>query len=417
MIQKGALFLLASTLLALPGQADALQRIPLHRRANDGTMKTAEMTFDEGSLVGSIKIGSPAKEYSVLFDTGSSLTWVPSTKCHSHDCRAYSQSPYDAEQSSSAFSLNKKQSIKYDNDSCIDVELYTETITVAGLTVENQLFGAAYSVKNIGDDKYVGYIGLGGFAEDGSTNFINDDSEDASDLSKRYFVNSYGFAQNAFQSSYGVGSQQFSMVTYNSNGFYQKKRSNSADGEFIFGGIDHEIYDGSIAYFPLPTCDYGNSPYWKASVSCVRLGDAADIKLAPKSLASFASNGYYITGPAEQVDVLHTAMGAHYDSASGKYLLKCCDADELPDLDISFDHYKVSLPHSSWIKTVSEDGEWCEALIRPNANEKEWSLGGAFLNNFYHIYDLGNKRTGIAIPKGSKTNVKITKTGSRASQD
>lgn len=51
MMHKGVFILLASCLITLPGQAQALQRIPLHRRNNDGGgLKTEPMTFDDGSV-------------------------------------------------------------------------------------------------------------------------------------------------------------------------------------------------------------------------------------------------------------------------------------------------------------------------------------------------------------------------------
>lgn len=406
-------FLLAASLASLAATLttadDGLHRIPMYRRW-ENKMVTEALEYDEGLLVGHIEIGTPAQKFPVLFDTGSSLSWVPSTKCHSTECRSYSKNPYNAEDSSSAYDLHKKESIKYDDGKCIDVELYTETVSMGGIKVKNQLFGSAYSVTNIGDDKYIGYFGLGGFSDDGSTNF-NSTSK------KRDYVNSNGFAQNAFQTGYGTNSQQFGMVSGSSSGFYQK-RWNTPEAEFIFGGVDHTKYEGSIAYMPLPTCDYGDSPYWKARMNCVKLGHDVDIKLGHKALASFSSNSNYITAPERQVQLLHKGMGAEYDDKSGFYHIKCCEADKLPDLTFTFDNYQVSLPPKLWTRPVSgdrdDDHAMCYSLIQSGSNDRDWNLGGAFLNTFYHIYDQGNKRVGLAIPKKSQSGAKIKKTGSRS---
>ncbi|KAG2220970.1 hypothetical protein INT45_006503 [Circinella minor] len=413
MLNKYLLLLASLGVFSASTQADdILRRVPMYRRSNTGPgIKNEPMTFDNGLLVGTVKIGSPPQDFSVMFDTSSSLSWVPSTKCHSSSCRDYGHTPYDVEGSTTAFSLDEKRSIRFDDEKCVDVELYTESLTVAGLTVENQLFGAAYSVSNIGDDAYIGYLGLGGFTEDGSANF-NATDKNANSLQRRAFVNSNGFAQNAFQSNYGQGSQQFGMVTNNQNGFYGKKRWNTPEAEFIFGGIDHSVYDGKIAYFSLPTCDYGASPYWKTRMNCVKLGHLVDIKLAHKSLASFSSNGNFITGPERQVELLHQGIGAQWDQESNTYHIKCCEGEKLPDLTFTFDHYQVSLPSSLWIKENDEEGEMCHTLLVGNRNEKEWSLGGAFLNNFYHIYDQSNLKVGLALPKG-ESKAQIKKIGSR----
>ncbi|KAI9272997.1 aspartic peptidase domain-containing protein [Phascolomyces articulosus] len=421
MLNKYILLIASLTALSVPStQADdILRRVPMYRRSNTGPgIKTEPMIYDKGLLVGSVQLGTPPQKFSVMFDTASSLSWVPSTKCHSSECRDSGHTPYNADDSDTAFSLDQKRSIRFSDDKCIDVELYTETMTVAGLTVENQLFGSAYSVSGIGDDSYIGYLGLGGFTEDGSTNFNSTDKKHKP-LERRAFVNSAGFAPNAFQTNYGQQSQQFGMVTYNTGGFYGKKRWNEPEAEFIFGGIDHEVYDGKIAYFPLPTCDYGDSPYWKTRMNCIKLGNKVDIKLAHKSLASFSSNGNFITGPKRQVELLHQGIGAEFDTDSNTYHIKCCESDKLPDLTFTFDNYQVSLPAKLWTaenndqEDVADEHKMCHTLIIDNNQEKEWSLGGAFLNTFYHIYDQGNKKVGLALPKGSTSDAKIKKIGSR----
>lgn len=196
------------------------------------------------------------------------------------------------------------------------------------------------------------------------------------------------------------------MTATSSNGFYQK-RSNVADAEFIFG-VDHDVYKGDIAYLKLPTCDYGDSPYWKSELNCVKLGDF-DLKLAKKSLASFSTGSSFILAPTKQADLLHASIEGHYDEDEDYYRLECCDKiDKLPTLKFDFNGYRVSIPPHLYVEKDSDDE--CHTLIGRNYDShKNWVLGGAFLNNFYHIYDLENKQIGLALPKG-ETTVQIHKT-------
>jgi hypothetical protein len=192
-----------------------------------------------------------------------------------------------------------------------------------------------------------------------------------------------------------------------SNGFYQKRSNDDqSDGEFIFGGVDHNVYKGKVAYFQIPTCDYGATPYWKTEIKCVKFGNKIDVKLAPKSLASFSTASSFILAPKKQADLLHAAIDAHYDEDEDVYKLECCDKiDELPDFKVDFNGHRITLPPKLYIK---KDGETCTSLIRRNPDEeRDWVMGGAFLNNFYHIYDLSNKQTGLAIPKNG-CDAKIT---------
>ncbi|KAI8639442.1 aspartic peptidase domain-containing protein [Parasitella parasitica] len=361
------------------------------------SLKREPMTIEDGLVC------TPPQTFSVVFDTGNSLTWVPAAECHTPECRQQSNL-YNANSSSTAVDLHKKQSIKYDEGVCIDARLYRDTISVAGLAVSNQLFGSAYSVKGLGGDSYLGSLGLGGFNADGSTDYLTSNSASSSQI-----VSSGGYAQNGFQSAYGQSSQQFGMVASSpSSQFYQKRSNDQSDAEFIFGGIDHDVYKGDIAYFKLPTCDFGDSPFWKTEIKCVKFGDKADIKLAPKTLASMNTGSNFILAPTDQADLLHAAIDATYDEDDGVYRFECCEnVDDLPTLKIDFNGYRVSLPPKLYVK---RDGEkQCHTLIGRNKGEDtNWTLGGAFLNNFYHIYDATNSQIGLAIPKGG-CDAKITK--------
>ncbi|KAI8388107.1 aspartic peptidase domain-containing protein [Radiomyces spectabilis] len=421
--------LLTATIVSVTSAAE-LTRIPLYKRWNSPGLKKEPMIYDDGLLVAKMQVGTPPQDFDVLFDTSSSLAWVPSTKeiekqnktkqrklelepehCHSSECRQH-DNRFEANHSSTAVNLHKKQSIIFGDGKCIDVELYRDTISVAGLPVTDQLFGSAYSVSGIGDSKYMGMLGLGGFAEDGSTDYLNSTNKKATagsrEIWSRQYSNTGGYAQNGFGMGYGQQSQQFGMYQTAGSGFISK-RWNQPDAEFIFGGVDHTVYKGKIAYLPLPTCDYGDSPYWKATLTCVKLGHKVDIKLAPKSLASMNSGTKFISAPEKQADLLHKAIGATYDSETHTYQMKCCEVDKLPDLEFSFQGYKITLPPSQWTAKTKHDDEMCYTMIRRNTHEKDWILGMSFLNNFYHIYDLGNKRIGLAVTK-SNTKAVIRKT-------
>ncbi|KAG0167280.1 hypothetical protein DFQ28_004349 [Apophysomyces sp. BC1034] len=414
--------LLISAAIASLAAADDLQRIPLYRRWNSPGIKKESMIIDDGLLVAKVEVGTPAQTFPVLFNTDTSVTWVPSKKCHSSECKEHAT--YNSDASSSAVNLHSKKEIKFGDGKCVDVELYKDTVSVAGLQVPNLLLGSAYSVTGIGDEYYLGMLGLGGYTDNGAVN-LNMTSKRTSvgshEISARQFGGgSDGFAGAAFQNGFGNNDQTYGIAA-NSGSFYQK-RWNQPQAEFIFGGIDHSVYKGDIAYMNLPTCDYGNSRYWKTHIKCVKLGKHGDIKidikLARKALATLSTGTDFISAPTKQADLLHKVMGAHYDQKSHTYQLKCCEAEKLPDLTFSFDSYQVTLPASTWTKKVAGDKsrkgeEMCYTTIRRNTDEKNWILGGSFLNNFYHIYDYGNKRIGLAELKGDKQKVSIHKIGSR----
>ncbi|KAF7730595.1 hypothetical protein EC973_001977 [Apophysomyces ossiformis] len=413
--------LLISAAITCLAAADDLTRIPLYRRWNKPDIRKESMIIDDGLLVAKVEVGTPAQTFPVLFNTDTSLTWVPSNKCHSSECKDHAS--YNSGASKSAVNLHSKKEVKFSQGKCVDVELYKDTVTVAGLKVPNLLIGAAYSVTGIGDEHYLGMLGLGGYTDDGAVN-LNVTGKRTSfgshEISARQFSGgSPGFAGGAFENGFGHADQMYGIAA-DSNGFYQK-RWHEPQAQFILGGIDHSLYKGEIAYMNLPTCDYGESRYWKTHLKCVKLGKNGDIKidikLAHKALATFSTGTDFISAPAKQADLLHKVIGAHYNNKTHTYQLKCCEAEKLPDLTFTFDGYQVTLPASIWTKKINDGKsrkgeEMCYTTIRRNTDEKNWTLGGSFLNNFYHIYDYGNKRLGLAELKG-KSKASIHKAGSR----
>ncbi|CEI87350.1 hypothetical protein RMCBS344292_01767 [Rhizopus microsporus] len=286
----------------------------------------------------------------------------------------------------------------------ITVKNGLDTVSVAGLEVPNQLFGAAYSVKGLDEDHF-GFLGLGNYADGGNVRLS---SSNSSSLTKRQSGGNGAFAPNAFQLGAQQGSAQFGFyTTSSSSGFYQKRNNDEHNGEFIIGGIDHNVYKGGIAYFKLPTCDYGDSPYWKTELKCVKLGNKIDVKLAPKTLASFSTGTSRMLAPSHQADLLHAALDAHYDEDEDVYKIDCCeDLSKFPDLKFDFNGYRITLPPKAYLK--KDNDKQCHSLIGRNTDDKNWILGGYFSQWFYQVYDASNSQIGLALTKG-ESDVKIDK--------
>ncbi|KAH8118719.1 acid protease [Phellopilus nigrolimitatus] len=97
---------------------------------------------DENSQLwqGTITVGTPAKTYTVDFDTGSSDLFLPSSKCDS-TCNGHTK--YNTSASSTAVDAHKPFSLSYGDGSSVSGEQFTDTVTLAGLTATKQRIGAA----------------------------------------------------------------------------------------------------------------------------------------------------------------------------------------------------------------------------------------------------------------------------------
>ncbi|KAI9025178.1 aspartic peptidase domain-containing protein [Phycomyces nitens] len=357
-----------------------------NKRSN--TVHTQPLLSDNGLFAGTLEIGTPPQEFTVLFDYSSPLTWVPSTKCHSTECTSYDRPAYDPSSSTSAQDLHQKHSIKYEDGKCIDIELYQDTLTLAGVPFKDFDIGSAYSVSNIGTDIYSGYVGLGGFNDDHGIDWSTFGKTPSQAPSYNQTQSSLKKRLNGFASNGGNG-----RVVSRSGG--SRKRWSEDSATFIFGGIKKSLYSGEMVFLDLPTCDFGDSRYWKLPVSCLKIGSKFDLKFKPKTLAKIDSSSLFISGPEEDVVALHAALGAEQGSG-GAYLINCDDLSTLPGLTFSFAKADITLPVDAWTHR-SEDGV-CSTLIRSNQGDQVWGLGEAFLSSFYANFDYANRQVGFAIP-------------------
>lgn len=67
--------------------------------------------YMDAQYYGTIEIGTPPQEFTVIFDTGSSNTWVPSKKCHSLAC--YLHNRFDSSESETHESDSRDFVIRY----------------------------------------------------------------------------------------------------------------------------------------------------------------------------------------------------------------------------------------------------------------------------------------------------------------
>ncbi|CEP10177.1 hypothetical protein [Parasitella parasitica] len=343
---------------------------------------------DIPNWVVNIDIGTPKQTMPLLLDTSSSATWVAGTQCPSNFCTTRQCSLFDAEKSSTIRNLHMDETYKYEEGS-VDVDLYNDNIYVGNYKFEDFEFGKAFRVNGFND--YSTFAGILGLGDESEFEFVK-----RADENKRRKKTNTGSIIAEPQSLTGSGKKSG-----------QKSRGFGDERQCRFTiGFDESI-EGNIAWLDFPTCDYGESPYWKARLTCVEIEGLITLGLE-KTVALFDTSVQNIQIPHRDIAVIHQVLGAQYNENSKQYEFPCCNAKELK---FSFEKYDVTLPVDIWTRQVGEDT--CTDIFEvrkhsPFEDDNTWKLGTKFMINFVTILDSEESRTGLALIAGnSDAGVKI----------
>jgi cathepsin D len=106
---------------------------------------------------GTVSVGTPPVPFKIKFDTGNRAFWVPDITCETCGYRTR----YNWDASSTGELLGIDFNLGYHDGCKVDGILYTETVTIADLTITELTFGsvmhAAFRVQGLED----GILGLG----------------------------------------------------------------------------------------------------------------------------------------------------------------------------------------------------------------------------------------------------------------
>ncbi|KAI2464022.1 secreted aspartic proteinase precursor [Annulohypoxylon bovei var. microspora] len=340
------------------GLAKTVADFKLARRSS-GSVKTTPEQYDTEYLT-PVSIGTPAQKLNLDFDSGSSDLWVFSTLLSSSSVSGQTQ--YAPSKSTSAKKVSGATwQISYGDGSSSSGTVYTDTVTVGGVTYKSQAVEAASKVSSEfqSDTNNDGLLGLA-FS---SINTVEPKAQ------KTFFDNIASSLDTAAWTA---------DLKYHTAGTYD------------FGVIDDSKYTGAITY-----TDVDNSQgFWSFSSTGYGIGTGA---FKSTSFDGIADTG---TTLALLPDSIVTAYykkvtGSKLDSTQGGYTFPCSTTP--PDFVFGVEGAKFTIP-GEFINYAPVDDTTCFGGIQSDDGIGFSIFGDVALKAAFVVFDqsTGSPRLGWA---------------------
>ncbi|KAI1230990.1 Gastricsin [Lamprotornis superbus] len=299
----------------------------------------------DSSYFGEISIGEPPQKFLVLFDTGSSNLWVPSTDCKSPACCEY---PGMLAAATPQLCL---------------ADLGSLPLQIQSITVTNQEFGLSQE-EPTQPFYFADFDGILGMA---------------------YPSLAVGGMATALEGM--LDQDQLSEPVFSF--YFSRQPTYEYGGELILGGIDPQLFQGDITWAPVT-----QKLYWQVALEEFAVGQSVTSWCSQGCQAIVDTGTFLLTVPQEYIESILEALGAQETSYG--YAVDCSDTQSMPPITFGIGGARLLLSPSAY------SNGYCTLAIEvtylPSQDGQPlWILGDVFLKEYYTIFDMANNRVGFAL--------------------
>ncbi|KAI0263905.1 acid protease [Gloeopeniophorella convolvens] len=338
-----------------------------HGGHHHGQGNTIDVTDAAVTYTASVGVGSPATDYTLLIDTGSSNTWVGAEKKY--------------KQTSTSKSTGKKVSVSYRSGSFSGTK-FTDQVTLASeLVIRSQSIGVASTAQGL--DGVDGILGIGPVdLTEGTVGGKTPVPTVTDNLFKQGTISN---------ESIGI--------------FYQPSTSANPvpNGELTFGGINPTKTTGEVNFVPI-TSTSPASAYWGIDQD-VTYGSSGESILS--STAGIVDTGTTLVLIAtDAFQAYQKVTGAKLDQSTGLLTLTASQFEKLQPLFFNIGGVRYTLTPNAqiWPRALNsqlggtEDDIYLVVsdLGSPSGQGLDFINGFAFLQRFYSVFDVTNSQVGLA---------------------
>eukprot|EP00069_Balaena_mysticetus_P004436 bmy_17451T0 len=308
---------------------------------------------------GTIGIGTPAQDFTVIFDTGSSNLWVPSIYCSSSACTNHNR--FNPQESSTFKGTSKTLSVAYGTGSMTGILGY-DTVQVGGISDTNQIFGLSETEPG----SFLYYAPFDGI------------------LGLAYPSISSSGATPVFDNMWNQG-----LVSQDLFSVYLSKDDES--GSVVqFGGIDSSYYTGTLNWVPISV-----EGYWQITVDSITMG-GEPIACSNGCQAIVDTGTSLLSGPTNAIANLQSYIGASEDSY-GSMAISCSSINSLPDIVFTINGVQYPVPPTAYIlQSQGSCSSGFQGMNIPTTSGELWILGDVFIRQYYTVFDRANNQVGLA---------------------
>ncbi|ORY30398.1 aspartic peptidase domain-containing protein, partial [Naematelia encephala] len=354
----------------------SLLAVELSKRAGDVALANHNL---DASYSGSIQVGTPAQDFDIILDTGSSDLWIASKGCSTCD----GMTQYDSSKSTTFANLSTSFSIQYGSGQAAGV-LAQDLVTMGDYSVASQTFATCSTISSgLISDSVSGIMGL-------------------SWQSLAYSHATPWWITLAESSSWSEPLFSFQLNRYRNVADASDLEEDG--GTATFGYLDSSLYSGAITYVTVPS----GAEYWEIPMGSMTI-QGKSISLSTSTSAAIDTGTTLIGGPSDIIASIYAAIPNSQQmtgSYSNYYEYPCTTTI---DFEITFGGFTIKITDEDFnLGRYSSDQTMCTgaAFIQalPSGSPIQWIIGDTALKNVYSVYRYSPAAVGFAALAGAVTS-------------